>query len=579
MARKKKQSKSLQAKISQQRRKRGSLEELPVFIDQACEFSDDPKCLSNALWVFRAIKQELIGGGGPVGNLWQDLRDDLAGIIEGEKQCEGRPRMEGDWLLLFLAYVMSKQPEMMEFWQNEIFDGFWAEAGFDIAKKPNYNTLHLRFSELENPRIVRRIAAAADALVSNAKRNDPDIGRVIHLDASGFHSRAVLHHCCPDPEECKKAGGNWHLEPATAKRVKMERWAEVEKPGELGLRHSDSPKKKDGEVELRPDARPGEFKKIIKIKGHYYGLHDIDAGVRSYKDPDGTTREFWVGGYDIIAVDGKYGAKLQGVIAPADRQECNLYFPLMRRLQNTLGEWPEAVTGDAGQSFKKIFRFNTRRGIASILPWRPQVGTHEREDMRFEEIDEHGVCRCEHCGAACKQVGFELRDSGPTFLVRCELGLTDECKGKRQTKHPEDLPHGWRLLIPVSRLTERYYALRNAHSNMEHVFHHQRQRYRTIGNDQTGKLKRFGSGAHELRSEVARLLEWFRLSVRFGWLGSERRIKHIRETIRRGWRALRQVEGARIRRGLHLPYGKQAHRLGWALTPDVPPPIEPKPKT
>jgi hypothetical protein len=374
-----KQSKSMKAKLAQTRRKRNASEQLPVFIEDACEFSDDPKCLDNALWVVRAIKQELVGGGGPAGNLWQELRDDLAAIIEAEKECDGRPRIEGDWLLLFVAYVMSQLPEMSNFWKNEIYDGFWAEAGFDISKKPHYNTLHNRFSELEHPKIVRRIAVAADALVTNAKRNDPEIGRVTHIDATAFHSRAVLHHCCDDPETCKHAEGNMHLETATAKRVRQERWDEAKLPLEMAHRHKDAAKR----VQLRPDAGPGEFKKIVKIKGHHYGLHDIGAGVRTYKDPDGTTRESWVGGYDIIAVDGKYGAKLQGVIAPNDRQECNLYFPLMRRLHDTLGEWPEAVTGDSGQSFKKIFRFNTRRGITSVFPWRPQTDTKEREDMRF----------------------------------------------------------------------------------------------------------------------------------------------------------------------------------------------------
>ena len=32
------------------------------------------------------------------------------------------------------------------------------------------------------------------------------------------------------------------------------------------------------------------------------------------------------------------------------------------------------------------------------------------------------------------------------------------------------------------------------------------------------------------------------------------------------------MNAARIRRGLQLPYGLQAHRRGWALTADVPPP-------
>lgn len=111
---------------------------------------------------------------------------------------------------------------------------------------------------------------------------------------------------------------------------------------------------------------------------------------------------------------------------------------------------------------------------------------------------------------------------------------------------------------------------------MEHTFRHQRQRYRTIGNDETGKLKRFGTDVHALRCEVARLVEWFRLSVRFGWLDSERRIKRVREVLRRGHRAVTNLRFARTRRGLAVPYGTQAFRLRWAASPEVPPP---NPKT
>ena len=39
--------------------------------------------------------------------------------------------------------------------------------------------------------------------------------------------------------------------------------------------------------------------------------------------------------------------------------------------------------------------------------------------------------------------------------------------------------------------------------------------------------------------------------------------------------ALGSMLASRIRRGLQLPYGRQAHRRGWAPTADVPPP---KPK-
>ncbi len=74
---------------------------------------------------------------------------------------------------------------------------------------------------------------------------------------------------------------------------------------------------------------------------------------------------------------------------------------------------------------------------------------------------------------------------------------------------------------------------------------------------------------------TSRLLEWFRLSLRFGWIGSETRYKKIFLIVRRNTEALASTLASRIRRGLQLPYGRQAHRRGWAPTADVPPP---KPK-
>jgi hypothetical protein len=357
---------------SQPRKRRGQATDLPVFLHGACEFSDDPKGLDNALWVVRAIKQELIGGAGPVGNLWQELRDQLDAVIAAKKDNSGRRRIKGDWLLLFVGYVMSKQPEMMEFWKNEAFDAFWVEAGFDIATKPSEGTLWERFRELEGREFVERGGAAADALIRNAMTHDDDIGCNVHIDSTGFHSRAVLHHACLDPEACKAAGGRVTPISATPRIVREERWREAQEEALMSLRAQGAPDKIE-----RPDPKTlkrGDFKLYIWINGHRWGLHDPDAGVRAYKSADGEMQEFWIGGYDTIAVDGKYGAKLQGLISSASRNDCNLYFPLMRRLHRTLGRWPEVATGDRSHSIDKTFRFNTRRGIASISPFRKQKG-------------------------------------------------------------------------------------------------------------------------------------------------------------------------------------------------------------
>jgi len=99
------------------RRKRGAYTDLPVFIDGACEFSDDPTGLDNAVWLVRALKVELIGGGGPLGNLWQEMRDEIDALCV---KTEGAPRIEGDWLLLYVGFVMSQKPEMRKFWKERL---------------------------------------------------------------------------------------------------------------------------------------------------------------------------------------------------------------------------------------------------------------------------------------------------------------------------------------------------------------------------------------------------------------------------------------------------------------------------
>ena len=144
------------------------------------------------VWAVPGIKRELVGGAGALGDAWRELREKVDQIIEEEKKDKksGRRRIQHDWLLLFTGYVLSKQPEMQEFWKNSSFNVSWAEAGFDISKKPCDRTLWNRFTELENPKIVAASAEVADRFIANAMHHDPEIGRVVHIYFSGWHSRA-----------------------------------------------------------------------------------------------------------------------------------------------------------------------------------------------------------------------------------------------------------------------------------------------------------------------------------------------------------------------------------------------------
>lgn len=93
------------------------------------------------------------------------------------------------------------------------------------------------------------------------------------------------------------------------------------------------------------------------------------------------------------------------------------------------------------------------------------------------------------------------------------------------------------------------------------------------------KLKRFGLGAHRLRSAVACFLEWFRLCLRHGWIPGYQGKRNTRETHLRNGED-RRLATLRYRRwqGLDLPYGKQAEQLRLAPDGKVPPYREPKRK-
>ena len=79
------------------------------------------------------------------------------------------------------------------------------------------------------------------------------------------------------------------------------------------------------------------------------------------------------------------------------------------------------------------------------------------------------------------------------------------------------------MLIPLSRLSERYHALKKAGKNAEHVYRHWRDRYTVFGNNIDTRPKRPGIAWQNLRASVALLIEWFRLCARYGWLSSPRR--------------------------------------------------------
>lgn len=120
------------------------------------------------------------------------------------------------------------------------------------------------------------------------------------------------------------------------------------------------------------------------------------------------------------------------------------------------------------------------------------------------------------------------------------------------------------------------------HETWESTFGNDRDRHGFAGKDTSAVLCRAGIATQRLRGEISRMLDWFRACLRNGWIeGWENRNTkqpidlmedHIgsRGRMRTGYgkRALARELRERRLRGLNLPYGPVAERLGL-----VPPPV------
>lgn len=129
-----------------------------------------------------------------------------------------------------------------------------------------------------------------------------------------------------------------------------------------------------------------------------------------------------------------------------------------------------------------------------------------------------------------------------------------------------------RLLLPLSRLTEQYHAMSSGGKQMERIWAHWRQRYNIAGKSADTRTRRVGSvRCQELRAEAARLVDWFRILLLNGWLGSNRitNDQDVAPVYGRG--RLSNVLRKRERSGLNLPYGPAAHAIGYAADANSPP--------
>lgn len=440
----------------------------------------------------------------------------------------GRPRLPGEWAVAYLVFVVSRQRDLMRWWQDTDAD-LWNRMAF--TGRPLYDTVHHHFALLEQHADGFRVVAA-ELILRAVNASGGLVGRDIHVDGTEAETNARLYHDCGPDDHCSKRRTKSPAGKVSADVARELRQQEAALAPE--------------EVTDTIVARDGAHKRIQLSNGCWYRTSDPTAGVRLYKG-----RKFWHGFNNLKAIDHYTGGVLALNDISASTNESDAYPALINDVLENTGQVPRSVIGDRGLSLPPVFEFNTRKGIASVFPWRKFRPHEKRETTRTEQYDEHGVPSCKHCGAEGVFESFSTSPS-PRIWFHCSNGLaTPEC-AKRQSI---SCSTNWRFLVPLWRTNEAYLALRHGHGHFESTHWRWRDQWLVAGdNNQTRPLRR-GIACQRLRSQAALLLEWLLICHREGWLGTPRENTHT-PLVQHAENQVDIVLRSRRNRGLFLPAGK-----------------------
>jgi hypothetical protein len=537
-------------------------------LPKATRFSED-RALSNPLELIKEFRRQ------PASQLLNELIEDSDDdYFKFSTPMPGRPRMPGDWAALYLAYVADSCVAVQKFADKLPGTGLLEACGFKTA--PARQSIDLHFVELE--RHAEAFLDVARELIGRARGADPRIGACLFVDGTAFHSASVL-----EPYSSGASAGDkrrLRVQSASTGQVSEEHFAETREPESSLDTLTDALGRTRGEIITLPTARGPIRFRVFDIKGERFISRDLSSGVRWY-DRCG---RFWLGGYLQAAVDMYTGLPLALSIFPADVPEWDGYPALYDGVVAALGEAPDIVSVDRGFALNKLYEFNSRRGTGVVAPFRKRKPGEEPADRATELFDQHGVPRCQFCGGPGDQTSPGL---GPTFdasgnpqiKFRCLLQFRPDCTKPQRLACAADY-----VQLPLlSRETELYHAVAYAHHTHENWFQHSRRRYAIAGKEGLGRTCRSGLDVHRLRAAAAILLDWFKISLRQGWLDPvelevERNLEQparlsafidrdAGDTLVEGIGSAKLAElfVERDERQLWLPYGPAADRLRLAF--------------
>jgi hypothetical protein len=468
-------------------------------------------------------------------------------LADGTRRNGGRERDAGSLILMYLDFVLTKEVNVQPWWK-ETTEAQWRDAGFDA--KPSYRTVKRRFNELAV--CEEALLDATAHIIRRANEHERGwIGHDLWFDATEAEDNVRLHHDCRADEPCARreraaarAREREHgrrrgrlpaalpemLRRATSLDVHRERHAAAEIEID-----DDTPTSNDSAVIVLAAGREHAAEDVrlvrdheqhharLRVAGCWYRLRDPDAGVRAYSDEHGSWK-FWVGFYNHKAVCKYSGLRITELVRSASEPEYKAYPAMMEdRVRRVLGRYPRSASGDRGLSVRPVFEFNTTRRIISVFPWRKRLGISDRAQLDCESFDRHGELRCRVCHGPAHRTRFspykhEPGDGRARVWVRCERPGPDCPTGEQVFRCVLD----WRTILPISRGSKLYMALRTSDLEYERSHHLARMRNNDSADHHITRPRTIGIGWQQLHATASVLIDWILAYERNGWLPGSR---------------------------------------------------------
>jgi hypothetical protein len=439
---------------------------------------------------------------------------DMLGELRWELQKK-KSRRAGNFVAAYLGYVLSGYTRVYSWHAHVKSDTeFWRLCGFPEC--PNFRTLDLRFAELEE--YWRIFAAVTRFMVRTASTHLPDLCDVVFGDGRAFVSGSRLERVTEKTAGRKRSKKNakdelqrQFLESAPAKQIdklRADELARMERTGE----------------EQQVEHVRGE-RRTVRHGGKEWEirLHHTESGDWKSRDTTCSLRVYgekvWFGGLVYYLTGAIPALPVEAVTNGADVQEYDFMPDAMSGLRASRGGTsPYLWATDSMGSNDPVAAFLTAHQCSLVAPRRGRENKRIRDGWRKDLVDEDGCPRCQFCrGEGYYDVpglGLVFVNDEPYITYRCRFPLFPSCREEQRIacrEHPL-------LLLGLSRLTESYWTTRYMRNPSEGTNAQQQQRHGEAAKHSFNALGRPAVPAQRLRIWAGMLIDWFRASLRCGWL-------------------------------------------------------------